>query len=131
MLLSIIGVAIIGIILNIILKNLKPEIALVVNLATCLIIFMLVIDLASNILSKIVWFVSGLNISNEILLFLFKVLGVSYITEFVVDIAEESGSSSIANKVAFAGKVIIAGISLPMLFKLINILTSLLWKKFL
>ncbi len=131
MLLSIIGVAIIGIILNIILKNLKPEIALVVNLATCLIIFMLVIDLASNILSKIVGFVSGLNISNEILLFLFKVLGVSYITEFVVDIAEESGSSSIANKVAFAGKVIIAGISLPMLFKLINILTSLLWKKFL
>ncbi len=126
MLLSIIGVAIIGIILNIILKNLKPEIALVVNLATCLIIFMLVIDLASNILSKIVGFVSGLNISNEILLFLFKVLGVSYITEFVVDIAEESGSSSIANKVAFAGKVIIAGISLPMLFKLINILTSLL-----
>lgn len=131
MLLSIIGVAIIGIILNIILKNLKPEIALVVNLATCLIIFMLVIDLASNILSKIVGFVSGLNISNEILLFLLKVLGVSYITEFVVDIAEESGSSSIANKVAFAGKVIIAGISLPMLFKLINILTSLLWKKFL
>ena len=44
----------------------------------------------------------------------------------MVDISEESGQSSIASKISLAGKVIIAGLSLPLLFDLINMVLGLI-----
>ena len=125
MLLTIIGVALIGVIINIILKEIKPQIALFSSLVTCIILVMCVLELLSGVISKIMAYVSGIGIGNEVFLYLFKILGISYIVEFMVDIAQESGSSSIANKVAFSGKVLIASLSLPILFDLINLLLEI------
>ena len=125
MLLTIVGVALIGIIINVILKNIKPEIALFSSLVTCLIVVFCVLELIGGVITKLMAYVSGIGVGNEIFTYLFKILGISYIIEFMVDIANESGSASIANKVAFAGKVLIASISLPMLFELVNLLLEL------
>ena len=126
MLLTIIGIALIGVVINILLKNLKPELALLSSVVTCLIIMGVVLEMASGIITKIMTFISSLGVDSELFGTLFKVLGISYIIEFIVDIAEESGSSSIAGKVALVGKILIAGMSLPMLFKLINLLLDLI-----
>lgn len=126
MILTIIGVAFIGVIINVILKNIKPEIAVFVNVVTSIIVLACVLELVGEVITKIVGFISGLGVAGDIFLFLFKVLGISYIIEFMVDIAEDAGSSSIASKVALAGKVIIATLSLPILFDLINELMGIL-----
>lgn len=125
MLLTIIGVSFIGIIINIILKNIKPEIAIFSTLVTCLIIVICVLELVGGVVTKIMAYISGLGVNGEIFSYLFKILGISYIVEFMVDIAEESGSSSIANKLAFAGKVLVASLSLPVLIDLINLLMDM------
>ena len=125
MLFTIIGVSLIGIIINIILKNIKPEIAILSTLVTCLIVVICVLEMAGEVITKIMAYVTNLGVDSEIFSYLFKILGISYIVEFMVDIAEESGSSSIANKLSFAGKVLIASLSLPVLFDLINLLMDI------
>ena len=90
-----------------------------------MIVVICVLDLIGGVITKIMAYVSGIGVESEIFSYLFKVLGISYVVEFMVDIAEESGSGSIANKVAFAGKALIASLSLPILFDLINLLIGI------
>lgn len=125
MIFTIVGVAFIGVIINLILKNTKPELAVLSNLVTVLIILSCVLELVGGVITKIMTYISGLGIGSEIFVYLFKILGISYIIEFMVDIAEDSGSVSIANKVALAGKIVIASLSLPVLFDLIDVLLEI------
>lgn len=125
MVFTIVGVALIGVIINIILKNAKPELALLSSLVTALIIVACILELVGGVITKIMAYVSGFGISAEVFTYLFKILGISYIVEFMVDIAEDAGSASIANKVALAGKVIISSLSLPILFDLVDLLMDI------
>ena len=120
MILTVVGVAFLGIIINLILKNIKPEIALFSTIVTSVIIIGCVLELAGGVITKITTYIASLGMGGDIFVSLFKILGISYIIEFMVDIAEDAGSSSIASKVALAGKVIVASLSLPILFDLIN-----------
>ena len=120
MLVNIVAVALIGTIIYIILKPLKAEIALLCSLVTCLIIVVMVLEALSGVLTKLLSYVSGLGVGSEVFTYIIKILGISYVVVFMVDIAEDAGSSSIASKVALAGKVIVASLSLPILFDLIN-----------
>ena len=56
----------------------------------------------------------------------FKVVGISYLAGFAADICRDSGESALASKVEFAGKVLIIGVSVRILFGLVDTLISVL-----
>lgn len=122
MLFNIIGVALVGTLLHIILKQTKPEMALLSSLVSCLIIISMVLSYFGEILTRILSYLAGLGVGSDIITYLVKILGISYVVEFMVDIAEEAGAGAIANKLVLAGKVILAGLGLPILFDLIEML---------
>lgn len=122
MLFSIIGVALVGTIIHLILKETKPELALLSSLVSCLVILSLVLSSLGDIITKMISYLSGLGVGSEIITYLIKILGISYVVEFMVDIAEEAGAGAIAGKVVLAGKIILAGLGLPILFDLVDIL---------
>jgi len=126
MLVNIVAVALIGTIIYIILKPLKAEIALLCSLVTCLIIVVMVLEALSGVLTKLLGYVSGLGVGSEVFTYIIKILGISYVVEFMVDIAEESGAGAIAGKVVLAGKVLIASLGLPVLFDLVDMLLGIL-----
>ena len=122
MVLVIVGVAFVGVVINIILKNTKPEIAILSSVVAVLIIMSCVLEILSDIITKFMAYVANFGAASGIFSYLCKILGLSYIIEFMVDVAEDSGSKVIADKVAFAGKILMAGVSLPVLFDLIDLL---------
>ena len=125
MVLMIVGIGIIGVFLLVLFKELKPSIAMLVSLATCILLLIVVLNSFTNIISKLKTYLATINVSSELFYYLFKIVGIGYLIEFVVDIAEECGGAAIASKLALAGKVIIAGISLPMLFELLDMILGL------
>lgn len=126
MVFTIIGVGLIGVFLFVVFKELKPSIATMVSLAAGSLILVICLELVSEIISKLTMYLAKINVSSEMLYFLFKVVGISFLVEFIADIAEECGSKAIASKIALGGKVIITGISLPILFELLDVITGLL-----
>ena len=56
----------------------------------------------------------------------FKVLGISYISEFGAQLCKDAGESSIASKIEFAGKVMIITVSAPVMLALINIISEII-----
>ena len=126
MMIAIIGVALCGVFIICIFKEIKPSFAVLLSVVTCVIIFSFAMDNLSKIITQISSYLGSINLSSELFSYLLKIIGISYIIEFIIDIAEDSGCTAIANKLAFAGKVIIVSISLPMLFNLLDIVMELI-----
>ena len=126
MLFNIIGVALVGTLLHIILKQTKPEMALLSSLVTCLVILSMVLSYFGEIISRMLVKLTSLGVESDIISYLIKILGVSYVVEFMVDIAEEAGAGAIASKVVLAGKIILAGLGMPILFDLVDMLLGVL-----
>lgn len=125
MLFKIIGIGICTLVLNMVLKNQKPEIALLVNVCGGLLIFMFVLDGVSGLLEgfyELENYVGKVEIVKPIM----KVLGVGYITEFSSNLAEDSGNKSIASKIVLGGKVAICGLAMPILKQLIQTIVSII-----
>ncbi len=66
---------------------------------------------------------SGVTESAE---FLFKALGIAWLTQCCADVCRESGESGVANGVELAGKLEILLLSLPLLNKLMEVVGQLL-----
>lgn len=125
MLFKILGIGICTLVLNLVLKNQKPEIALLVNVCGGLLIFMFVLDGVSDLLDEFYEFENYVG-KVEIVKPIMKVLGVGYITEFSSNLAEDSGNKSIASKIVLGGKVAICGLAMPILKQLIQTIISLI-----
>ena len=126
MLLKLIGVGLSAVIINLILKQYKPEFAILINVCSGLIMFLLVIDGLSEIINEVIGLQELSSIKLDIITPILKVIGVGYITEFASDLAEDSGNKSVANKIIFGGKIAICLLALPVIKMLINAILSLI-----
>ena len=122
---KIVGVAIFAVIMIIILKSYRPEMALVLSIVTGIGIMLYAIYKITpvvNVLNELVY-KSGIN--TDFLVIIVKVIGIAYIVEFGKNICVDAGQTSIATKLEMAGKVVIVVLTLPLLSSLVNILTGL------
>lgn len=126
MLLKIIGVGVCGIVINLILKQYKPEFALMSNICCGLIMFMFVVDGVQEIIKNFVGLQDNFYVKSDIIKPIFKVVGIGYLTEFVADIADESGNKSIANKIILGGKIAICVLAIPIINMFVSAIISLL-----
>ena len=126
MILKIIFIAIICIFSSSILKKYNPEISSLVSVSGGVIIFLLCLEELKNVLDFFTEIYSLTNISFDFITIILKALGVGYLTEFAADIAEDFGNKIIASKVLLGGKIVLCGITLPVISKLLNLLFSLL-----
>lgn len=127
MILKIIIIAIICIFCSTILKKYNQEFATLVNVCGGVIIFLLTVEELKNIITFFTTMYNMTNLSFDFITILLKALGVGYITEFAADIAEDFGNKMIASKVLLGGKIVLCGMTLPILNRLLNLLLSLLW----
>lgn len=126
---KVIGFGIIAVSLIIILKNQRPEIALMCIVASSVIILLFVFDELKSVIDLINSLMVNSSIDSTYIKIILKVIGISYIIEFGKDICKDAGESAIANKMEIAGKVIIVSLSIPVVASLIDIVTELVWWK--
>lgn len=121
------GIALIGVLAVVALKQVKPELALFAGLATGIIILLLVADGITGILDV---FGESDSISsgggNSIFKTVVKIVGIGYVTEYGASVCEDYGSASIAKKVQLAGKVSIFIMAVPVITEVIDAVGSLM-----
>lgn len=105
-----------------ILRENKSEIAILLGLAGSLIILISLLDYVINIFSMMSNLIQKAGVSSNLITTVFKILGIGFITEFSSDIIEESGSKSLAQKVVFAGKIVIFYLSMPVIVSILNVI---------
>jgi len=115
-----------GSIISILLKEYKKEYALYASLITGGIILTLSLGVLNDVILFIQSFSNRIGDYSGFVYLLLKITGVSILIEFAVSICKDSGESAIASKIDFGGKMIILGMSLPIISELFNVLTNIM-----
>lgn len=122
---KIVGVSIFAVIMIIILKNYRPEMALVLSIITGIGIMLYAISKMSSVINVLNDLVSKSGVNTDFLLIIIKVIGIAYIIEFGKNVCIDAGQSSIATKLEMAGKVVIVVLTIPLMSSLVNVLVGL------
>lgn len=123
---KIVALGITATILAVIVKQFKPEYGVHISIATGVVIFLLMISKLASILEVIHELTNKLDMEVVYLKSIFKIIGIAYITEFGSQVCKDTGESSIASKIEFAGKIIIMALALPILLSVLNLIIKLM-----
>jgi len=121
---KIVAISIITVFLSSIVKQKNSEFATIINVCGGVLIFMSVYEMFEEIMNFFIASSDELLIDSSIIKLALKIIGVGYITEFTADIAEDFGNKNVSSKVVFGGKVIVCGMTLPIIKKLFSLLFS-------
>ena len=113
---KVIGIAFLSVIIISIVKQSRPEFIVYVSIIGGAIILYLVISELTPIISLL----------QNLFSILLKITGIAYLTEFGANVCKDSGETAIASKVELAGKVLIIGLSIPILTTLMETLLKLI-----
>lgn len=108
------------------LKQEKPEIALQVSLASGIVIFLFMISKLTIVIGAMQEIASRINIDIVYLNTVLKIIGISYLASFGVELCKDSGQSSIAGKIEFAGKVLIITLAIPILMAVMDMVLKIM-----
>lgn len=106
----------------------KAEYSLYLGFVGCLIIFYFVVE-KLKVLTRMVTIVEQyFPMDSGYLSILLKMIGITYITEFSMDLCKDAGYSAVANQIGIAGKVTLLGLSIPVLTSLLACVSEF-WTK--
>ena len=111
---KIVLIALLATTMILIIKQTRPELAMLVSIITVVILFLFSIDKVGQVIELLNRISESAGISKEFLNIILKIVGIAYITEIGANICKDVGESSIASKVQFAGKciIVVLGISI-------------------
>ncbi len=126
---EILKVIILGIVISILavlLKQIKPEYSLICVIVGSIILIMYILSGIKSIFDYFANIVEKTGIDNTMFNTLLKIIGVGYLIEFSASVCNDSGNSSIADKIVLAGKILIFTLSLPIITTLFNMVLELI-----
>lgn len=97
-----------------------------IRLATALIIMLFIIGQLSSVIDTAAQLGERASVSTPYMNIVFKIIGVSYISEFGASLCKDAGEGAIASKIEFAGKVVILVTSAPVILALMDLITNML-----
>lgn len=123
---KIISIAIITCVACLIVKPVRNDFAIMLSIVGGIIIIFYLLSYLSNVFDMFnnIFTVSGIN--SSLYAIIFKIIGIGYLTEFTASICNDTGNSSIADKVLLGGKIIILVMALPIVTSILNIVMELL-----
>ena len=118
--------AIIGAFAITVVKEQNKEVSVILTVACSLGITFAIIDQIGGIVVQITSFIekSGLKISH--LSTVIKTVCIGYFAQISIDLLEDMGVKSVANKVALCAKIIIISLSFPIIAELISLIEGMI-----
>ncbi|MBE7076795.1 MAG: stage III sporulation protein AD [Clostridiales bacterium] len=124
--LKIVAVALVTVFAHMLIKQTKPELALLISIAGSVMIIIMVVGTFKNVFGSFYQIFNKTGVKMELLSPLFKILAIGYIAEFGANICVDAGASSVADKILFSAKLIILVVALPIITSVIDMVVSLL-----
>ena len=123
---TIIGIALIALIIIIMLKQYRPEYAIFISILTGVLILFLVMDRLTGIVNLIESIQDKFSINTQFIALLIKITGIAFLSEFAVSVCKDSGEAAIASKIEIGSKIIIISMSIPIISSLLEIILKIL-----
>lgn len=111
-------IGLVAVFVVLLLKVGKPEFAMAVSLAACVLILIFAGGTLSSVVGELKKLFSYITLPEGYLKILFKILGVAYLAEFGSALCKDAGQSAISGQIELVGKLTILAISMPVVTSL-------------
>lgn len=123
---GLVGIGITAAILAIVIKQYKPEIAMLISVLAGVIILTVAVSVLAPVLKTISELTGMAGLDSTYANALLKALAIVYITQLASDSCKDVGETAIASKLELAGKIAVVLISLPMFQAIVEMVIKLL-----
>lgn len=124
--LQIVAIGLTAAILALIVRQQRPDIAMMISLAAGTILFLMVLGNLKAVVTVADQLARRASLDSIYLSTVLKVIGIAYIAEFGAQICKDSGEGAIASKIELSGKVLVMMLALPILTALLEAVLKLL-----
>ena len=118
---AIVGLAIVAVCIVVLLRQYKPEYALMVSLICSVVIFAAVLGELIPAFDTIRSMMQQVQIDGQYIEILLKSLGICFITQIASESCRDAGESALASKIDLAGKLMLVVLALPMFEEIVSI----------
>jgi len=108
------------------LRQAKPELAVVVGLVGTILIFMMVVSGLTKVVSSINGIVAQTGLATQLFASILKIVGIGYLCEIAASICQEAGAKAVADMVVLGGKIIIMVLAIPIIQALVDVVLGVL-----
>lgn len=123
---KVVAVGLVTVIATIIVKQVKPEIAVLITIAGSIVIIIFAIQMLQNVFGNFMGIFNKTGVSTSLFVPVLKIIGIGYLCEFGANLCIDGGCNSIADKILFCGKITILIIALPIINSVIDVVLELL-----
>ena len=121
------GLALVGLVALLLLRQYKPEWSVFVRIAVTVLSMGSILAMAGTAIAYVTELVSGTGaLDGETWPLLLKALGIAFLTETAASVCRDSGEGTLAGWVEMAGKLEILLLSFPLIRTVMETVTSLL-----
>lgn len=115
-----------GVTLAVFLKQIRPEYALYISLATCVVILLLASGRLSYVFEMVEKLQSYIPVDSVYLTALMKMVGITYVGQFASGLCRDAGYSAVASQIELFAKISILALSMPVLAALLETIQEFL-----
>lgn len=119
------AIALIATILAVTVKSIRPEMAMLISIAACVMIVSSSFGYLKTIISVIEEITSEIDLDISFGALILKIISIAYICQFSSQVCKDAGEGAIAAKVELAGKILILFASAPVIMAFVELLIQI------
>lgn len=123
---KVVGIGFAATFFAVLLKGWRPEMAIQISVAASVIIFFMLAPYIKTVIEMFRDISNQIGMDIKYIGIVLKVIGIAYVAQFGAEICKDAGESAVASKIELAGKIIIMTLSMPIMYKLIEIINRIL-----
>ncbi|MBE0466259.1 MAG: stage III sporulation protein AD [Candidatus Desulforudis sp.] len=123
---QIVGFGLVAAVLVIILRQYKPEIALLVSVAAGIALFLAILGKIGAVIEVLHDLSRRANVNMVYLGAILKIVGIAYIADFGAQVCRDAGEGALASKIELAAKILILVLAIPIVMAVLDILMKIL-----
>lgn len=124
--LKIAGIAVISVLLVIIVREYKKEMAFQISIAAICILMLLIIGTLTDVLDSIKNILGQYGFDSGLFGTILKIIGIAYMAQLAAQICIDAGESALAVKVELAGRILLIATALPLCISILEAVSALL-----
>ncbi|MDP4161601.1 MAG: stage III sporulation protein AD [Bacillota bacterium] len=124
--LKIVGIALVGTFLALIIKEHKPNFAFLLVVFVGCVIFLFLVDKIYAIIYMLEKLAVNAKVNVVYVETILKIIGIAYIAEFAAQITKDAGQGAISSKIELAGKILILAMAIPILTVMIETILKMI-----
>ena len=123
---QVVGIGLIGTVLAIFVKERNKEAAVLVSLATGIVIFLFAVSRVGAVIEVLWKLATRAQVNVFYLTTVLKIIGISYIAEFGAQVCRDAGEGATAGKIEFAAKILVMVLALPIIVAILESILRLI-----